>query len=338
MLKVMLFIDGNWLYKCTPGLGRAYGHPGLKIDYGQLPVVLMQELSRRVGSDVDLVRKFYFASYPEGYDDLDEAAARRTVDFLYLLMERHYYEVVSFPIVYRGRRLRAVDRDPDDDFDPHEKCIDVALASTMLYYAALPHSYDIALVLLGDKDLKPALKNIRLLGKRVAIASIMANCAKEYRDAGSSQSLKDFDIIWLDQIVDRIAYEHEGPQAAEPRPATAAIGSALREALEALDVQRKADETEVQKLLVGRVKNIVSDRAFAFLQTRDGRDYFFHKSNLEAGIEFDKLRTGDEFAFEVEREPAGGKAGSAVNIRRYGVVPAEPEQGTAEGDPAAGRE
>jgi cold shock CspA family protein len=316
MLKAMLFIDGNWLYKCTPGLGRVSNRPGLKIDYGELPTVLMQELSRRVGSEVDLVRKFLFASYPEHYDELDTPAARRTVDFLLMLVERQYYEVVSFPIDYRGRRLRAADRDPDDDFDPHEKCIDVALASTMLYYAALPHSYDIALAVLGDKDLKPALKNARLLGKRVAIASIQANCAKEYRDPGTSHALKDFDIIWLDHLVDRIAYDYD-PVPLEPKPLAVPLGEELSDALGILQDQENAGRSQMPELLVGRVKNIVSDRGFAFLQTRDGRDYFFHMSFLEDGIEFDKLRTGDEFAFEVEREPAAGKAGMAKNIRRF---------------------
>lgn len=227
-----------------------------------------------------------------------------------MLMGKHYYEVVSFPIDYRGRRLRAADRDPDDTFDPREKCIDVALASYLLYYAALPHSYDIALVLLGDKDLKPALERVRLLGKRVAIASIQANCAKEYRDLGAGRGLKDFEIIWLEDLVVQLEYQ------AEPSPLGPAAPTAGPEQPAAL-LQPAPEAEALTGLQVGRVKSIVADRGFGFLQTGDGRDFFFHVTALEDPALFDALERGDELVFAIEREPAQGKAGTAKQVRWY---------------------
>jgi hypothetical protein len=112
--------------------------------------------------------------------------------------------VEVYLVDYRGRRLKRKDRHPDDDFSPEEKCVDIALASSMLYFAALPLAYDIAIVIGGDRDYVPVLQKVRLLGKRVALASIHGACSYELMEGKNLKGVRDFDVIWLQDILDDI--------------------------------------------------------------------------------------------------------------------------------------
>ena len=47
-----------------------------------------------------------------------------------------------------------------------EKCVDIALASEMLYLTTVPDAYDIGIIITGDKDFIPALEKVRLRAKR----------------------------------------------------------------------------------------------------------------------------------------------------------------------------
>ena len=307
MQRVMMFIDGNWLYKCIPGLGRTAGKQWLKLDYEQLPEVLMEELSRQARSDLHLVRKHLFLSYPTNYAEIDEPEVK-TDAFVYSMKER-YYDVTELPIDFKRRRLKPRDRDPEDDFSPKEKGNDVGLASAMLYYAAI-NSYDIALAVIGDLDFKPALQYGRLLGKRVGIASIRANCSQEYAMTGTHDGVKDFETIWLDDLVARLEYQDPKPDAG---PGWRLVHRAPERGL----VSMPQIPTPGAEELLGRVKNIFADDGFAFLTVEGRGDFYFRERDLESGEQLGRLRPGDEFVFEVFRLPGGGKAGAGRRLRRH---------------------
>ncbi|RMF24398.1 MAG: NYN domain-containing protein [Bacteroidetes bacterium] len=200
MAKVMVFIDGSWLYASVRNLADDF-----HIDYGKLPKVLCEKVAEKIGArDVDLVRTFLFGSNARNYQDADKEMVRKRRIFYDTLREEYNYEVEVYEIDYHGRRLRKQDRDPDDDFIPIEKCVDIALASSMLYYAALPNAYDIAVVVGGDRDLVPVLQRVRLLGKRVAIASIKGACSVELKDYKDRKGIRDFDVIWLNDCMEEI--------------------------------------------------------------------------------------------------------------------------------------
>ncbi|MDD5746501.1 MAG: cold shock domain-containing protein [Candidatus Omnitrophica bacterium] len=60
----------------------------------------------------------------------------------------------------------------------------------------------------------------------------------------------------------------------------------------------------------GKIKKLVRDRGFGFINDTDGREIFFHQSSL-VGSSFDGL-TGDEAVeFEIEKSPKGPRA---VNV------------------------
>lgn len=212
MIKAMLFIDGTWLYKNTPKLSESFGNSDYHINYGLLPKVLAEDVVKQMGlMEVDLVRTFIFGSYPVKYSPQDEDLVASQIDFFDMLKEEYNYEVEKYPINFRGVRIRKKDRKPGDAV-PEEKCVDIALASSVSYYAAIPHAYDIAIVLIGDRDFIPVLQHVRKLGKRVAIASIKDRCALEYSDFQDRERVKDTDIIWLDNILNRIELKYEKQQ------------------------------------------------------------------------------------------------------------------------------
>jgi len=68
--------------------------------------------------------------------------------------------------------------------------------------------------------------------------------------------------------------------------------------------------------LKGKIKKILSDRGNGFVQAEDGREFFFHRSHLE-GLDFEKLRPGDEVEFEFDefRGPTTPRAPVAAIVR-----------------------
>src|SRR5260221_1041594 len=151
MIKFMLFIDGTWLYWNTSRLVEASGEPGFVLDFGKLPRVLAEEVGRRLGhDDWTVVRTHLFGSYAANIDPRDLEPVERRLNFFTMLRQQHHYEVEAFPIEFRGKRLRRTDRDPGDPFEPQEKCVDIALATSMLFNAAMANAYDVAIAVIGD--------------------------------------------------------------------------------------------------------------------------------------------------------------------------------------------
>jgi|YelNatPaOPRAMG01_1025707.scaffolds.fasta_scaffold35752_2 cold shock CspA family protein len=349
MPKAMLFIDGTWLYSNTSRLAESYGKEDYQMDFGKLPHALAAEVSKQMGNvEVDVVRTFLFGSYASNYDIRDEEAVQRRLDFFSMLKEEYHYEVEIFPINFRGRRLRKADRDPNDTFEPKEKCVDIALAASMMYYAAIPGAYDIAIALIGDQDFIPVLQLVRRLGKRLAICSIKGSCAPELSDIRDEARVKDFDTIWLNDLLGQLElrYErhlleceapfHKGDRKVwttfHPRKGRKffcdecrAEFAKLKQAAvqELLGIQEEAPTPSDAEpcikpgtILTGIVRKKMADRGFGFVQTDDGKEYFFHITDLSPGLEFDQIEEGAVVQFEVRREPTHDRAGAAQAVRR----------------------
>jgi len=209
MAQAMLFIDGTWLYCNRSKLEEDYGKQ-LHIDYGQLPKILADKTADALGTkEVDIVRRILFGSIPVRYDKLDEEAVKAQRDFYTAVKSECHYDIEVYDTDFAGKRLLKADRDPNDDFEPKEKCVDVALATSMLYYAMLPRIYDVAIAVIGDRDYLPALQSVRHLGKRVAIASIRGCCAGEYWDLDNPAYINDSGIIWLNELIPEIELRYE---------------------------------------------------------------------------------------------------------------------------------
>ena len=342
MPRAMLFIDGTWLYSNVPKLCDTYGQPSFRIDFGKLSAVLAEELKRNLGGiDVDVVRCNLFGSYATNHDPQDAAAVQRRRDFFSMLREEHRYDIEIYPIDFRGRRLRRADRDPDDPFRPEEKCVDVALATSLLYNAALSSVYDVAIVVAGDQDYKPALHRVRQLGKRVALASIRGSCAADFSDPRDAFQIRDYDVVWLDDLLselelkyERVLQEcqsplHEGDRKVwttfHPRrgqrfycpECQASFVRQREEALEEYAGRGGGDPSGVSEggELRGFVKRKVIERGFGFIQAEDLEDYFFHVTDLAEGLDFEEVQEGDLVAFELKKAPRADRAGAAQAVR-----------------------
>jgi cold shock CspA family protein len=360
----MIFIDGTWLYANSAKLAEISGKPDYHLDFGKLPRVLAEEVSQQMGgTELDIVRTYLFGSYAVNYAPQDEEAVQRRLDFFALLKEQYHYEVETFPINFRGRRLRRADRDPRDTFEPREKCVDISLATAILFYAAIPSAYDIAICVLGDQDFKPVLQHVRRLGKRVALASIRGSCAPDYSDYRDEARVRDFDTIWLDDHLSRLELKYEKHQlrcespthvgdrlvwttfhprkgqkfycddcrAEFARQKQEAQEDYLSRSMESPDSAAPAGFSP-RPVMRGELKKKVADRGYGFIQATDGRDYFFHLTDLEGGLDFDQMAEGLALVFEVKREPSPDRAGAAMRVR---PAPPETEQSSEAADSEA---
>ena len=346
MIRFMLFIDGTWLYSNTPRLVEASGEPGFSLDFGKLPRVLADEVARAMGHDeYTVVRTHLFGSYADNVDPRDGEPVQRRLGFFGLLRQQHHYEVEAFPINFRGKRLRKTDRDPADTFEPKEKCVDIALATAMLFNAAMPNAYDVAIAVLGDQDFKPVLQSVRRLGKRVAIASVQGACAGELSDPTDAARLRDFDVLWLEDLLPRLARRYDPhvlecqspfhvgdrqvtttyyPRRGEKFYCETCRESFARQKQENGDAAGEARATHwapAGTVLRGAVSHKRIDKSYGFIRVEgcgewDGPEYFFHDSDISDGTSFTDLDEGERVEFEVKSDPPPGKAPPARAVRR----------------------
>lgn len=61
-------------------------------------------------------------------------------------------------------------------------------------------------------------------------------------------------------------------------------------------------------MATGTVKKVIADRGFGFITAEDGKDYFFHRSGVDAALDFDRLVGGERVEFQVEPSPKGPRA------------------------------
>jgi cold shock protein len=61
-------------------------------------------------------------------------------------------------------------------------------------------------------------------------------------------------------------------------------------------------------MTTGTVKKVVSDRGFGFIAAEDGKEYFFHRGELDSSLDFDRLNGGEKVTFEVQSSPKGPRA------------------------------
>ena len=50
----------------------------------------------------------------------------------------------------------------------------------------------------------------------------------------------------------------------------------------------------------GTIRRLIADRGFGFIRTAEGKDLFFHRSQLQ-GVDYNSLREGQQVEFEVGR-------------------------------------
>lgn len=62
----------------------------------------------------------------------------------------------------------------------------------------------------------------------------------------------------------------------------------------------------------GTVKRIMRERGFGFISAEDGREVFFHRSEVQ-DVDFDELQEGDHLEFSIVK---GTKGPQAIGVKR----------------------
>jgi len=199
-LRVMVFVDGTNLYydffggaeRSVPA--RAFGEHwtyNRHVSWPRLPQALARNIEGQmrelqgVDRPVDVVRSVVYTSMfadtaPESrrgrmFSELNDCSA----------FEVHITETKTA-----------------------EKCVDIALATDMLYNAMID-AFDVCLLVSGDRDFMPALARVRQAGKRVAIASGMRDRSWFLTDP--SFNCQDFAPLFLENMLDDIlVYDQQG--------------------------------------------------------------------------------------------------------------------------------
>lgn len=58
----------------------------------------------------------------------------------------------------------------------------------------------------------------------------------------------------------------------------------------------------------GTIKKVVSEHGFGFIEAADGKEHFFHRSGMDASVNFDSLMGGEKVIFDIEPSPKGPRA------------------------------
>lgn len=197
-LKLMIFIDGSWLFLNRNQIANSFNKPNFKIDYRKLPQVIERQLSSHLNSEVHTVRTHFFGSIPINKPDFDPTLQNRFYDYL---QKECRYSMEIYEIDFKNSK----------DFPIEEKCVDVALASCMMFYAAIPHAYDVAALVGGDADYLPLIKRIRALGKQTLLAAFKS-IGESYptsRKLMEDYSLFDFPVIYLEDYLRDITLQRK---------------------------------------------------------------------------------------------------------------------------------
>ena len=63
----------------------------------------------------------------------------------------------------------------------------------------------------------------------------------------------------------------------------------------------------------GKIKKVIRDKGYGFIQAEDGREIFFHRSGLRE-LDFEHLKEGDPVEFDMDKDRLSGKP-RAINVR-----------------------
>lgn len=203
-LRIMLFIDGTWLYysiherpehlcPIIAKFGRGW-QEYYTFNWGELPRVICEVLQEQEKA----------SGWSNRADARPMEVSRATV----FTSVKKNTNVNSDRIkMFDGMKAANYDVYMMETVGSGEKCIDIQLAVEMLHYATVPNAYDVAILISGDKDFMPALIRTRQKARKVGIVSKRPDCN---RALYQTPNLTDYDVIWFEDYLDRLITPKEG--------------------------------------------------------------------------------------------------------------------------------
>ena len=179
-LKAMVFIDGAWLYRNRTSIFMKLGEAnGCEIDYSKLPRVFCEDVANYLDEDVGLVRTNYFGTLPSSRTSFSSPK------------QRAFYEFLERSCGYETE-IHEVDVSGDSGHD--DTWIKMALGASLMFYAAMPDAFDVA-ILIGDEiDYAPMLRRARLFGKRIQLVTA--------HGPNGALPTQDESLVWKSRVSD----------------------------------------------------------------------------------------------------------------------------------------
>lgn len=145
-----------------------------KVDIFQIPNIVADHLFKNIGNDVRITRKYVFISTPTTKPQAQFAD----------MMVQNKFDVISL--------------------DYMDRAIDVAI-TTKLISDAYMDIFDIAVIVSGNISLYPAIREARSVGKQIMICNFSDKINSVYKETNYETGPLDFDIFYLDEVLDIIA-------------------------------------------------------------------------------------------------------------------------------------
>jgi len=224
MYRAMIFIDGAWLFLNRQKLRDSDSEEPFQLDYEKLPIVITEALANgiaaRTGEEPEevkplIMRTYFFGAQPVNYHIDNEQQVENQEAFYDSLRSRYGYEVETFKVDFNGFHIsprerfeKDLDRLQEMSWVPHEKQVDVALATRMMAMAAMPGGFDIGVLVSGDQDFLPVLSQVRDLGRQTAIVTIYGAAAREFLSP-QENGIGDYETVLLNNYVEtlRLVYD-----------------------------------------------------------------------------------------------------------------------------------
>ena len=180
-LKAMVFIDGAWLYRKRTSIFAKLGvENGCEIDYAKLPRVFCEDVANHLDEDVGLVRTNYFGTIPSARSSFSSSKQRSFYDFL----EKSC-----------GYEMEIHEVDVAGGTDGHDETwIKMALGASLMFNAAMPSAFDVAILIGDDVDYAPVLRRARLFGRRIQLVTAYA--------AGGVPPAVGTSLVWKSRVSD----------------------------------------------------------------------------------------------------------------------------------------
>ena len=234
-LKVMLFVDGTWLYYSIYEreyvrdiVAQKYGKDWKNhytIEWSAIPMVacraLLQDKKSSWSAILTPTEPEPNGSSSSSWVTNHQPQTQRPVEISRVMV----YSSMKRTTPTTTFRYRMFSDMADAGFDVNmmeqingggrEKCVDIQLAVDMLYYATVPDAYDVALLLTGDKDFLPAVVRCRQKGRRVGLISMRSAASQSFTD---TPNLLDYNTIWIEDYIDEWVREMTPEQKAETQP------------------------------------------------------------------------------------------------------------------------
>ncbi|KAG7346497.1 NYN domain containing protein [Nitzschia inconspicua] len=254
-LKVMIFIDGTWLYYqiyertmyrdiMSQKLGSKDWKTWHEIDWPRLPMVACQALLKDKKSSWSAIM-----APTEG--GTTQQTPQRPIEVMrvsvYSSMHRETPEDSYRFLMFQNMRKAGFDVNMIETLGPKgsgEKCVDIQLAVDMLYYATVPDAYDVALLLTGDRDFLPAVVRCRQKGRRIGIVSMRSAASIAFEE---TPNLKDYDTIWLEDYIEQWTRKVDKPipvptnKPSKNSPSIGLIGSSNTDSRKAKSASKISD-------------------------------------------------------------------------------------------------